>query len=52
MEEKIIIIVAYKGQEISKGNYGVFNSSKNEPKISDLASKKRSNQKYESLFLY
>ena len=31
--------------KISKGNYGVFNSSKNELKISDLASKKRSNQR-------
>ena len=28
-----------KGQVISKGNFGVFNSSKNELKISGLASK-------------
>ena len=29
-----------KGQEISKGNCGAFNSSKNERKISALGSKK------------
>ena len=40
-----ILIAASKGQEISKGKYGVFNSSKNEPLNSVLASKKKLNQK-------
>ena len=45
----IIIIVAYL-YKISKRNYGIFNSSKNEQKNSDLASKKRLNQKNEGPF--